>query len=101
VQLTSAANSTLIPVDAERVVNAVRSKLPPEAEAPSIQRFETSAFPVITVGISGPQDLDQLQRIAQDVAAKRFEVLPGVGSVQVLGGRAREIQVNVDLSKLQ
>ena len=101
VQFTSAANATLIPVDAERVVNAVRSKLPPEAEAPSITRFDTSAFPVITVGLSGPQDLDQLQRVARDQVSKPLEVLPGVGSVQLLGGRAREIQINVDLYKLQ
>ncbi len=101
VQFTSAANATLIPVDAERVVNAVRSKLPPEAEAPSITRFETSAFPVITVGLSGPQQLDQLQRIAKDQISKPLEGLPGVGSVQLLGGPTREIRIAVDLYKLQ
>src|SRR5205823_4129986 len=41
VQFTSAANATLIPVDVERVVNSARSKLPAEAEAPTITRFET------------------------------------------------------------
>jgi len=101
VQFTSAANATLIPVDAERVVNAVRSKLPPEAEAPAISRFETSAFPVITVGLSGPQPLDRLQQVAEDILQKRFELIDGVGSVQLLGGPTREIQVKVDLYKLQ
>ena len=101
VQFTSAANATLIPVDAERVVNAVRGKLPPEAEAPAITRFETSAFPVITVGLSGPQSLDRLQQVAEEIVQKRFEVLDGVGSVQLLGGPTREIQVKVDLFKLQ
>ncbi|HYY89493.1 MAG TPA: efflux RND transporter permease subunit [Chloroflexota bacterium] len=101
VQFTSSANATLIPVDAERVVNAVRSKLPPEAEAPSITRFETSAFPVITVGLSGPVPLDRLQQVAEDVVRKRFEVLDGVGTVELLGGSMREIQVKVDPYRLQ
>ena len=101
VQFTSAANATLIPVDAERVVNAARSKLPPEAEAPAITRFETSAFPVITIGLSGPQSVDRLQQVAEDIVQKRFELIDGVGSVQLLGGPTREIQVKVDLSKLQ
>ncbi|MBM2811649.1 MAG: Efflux transporter permease subunit [Chloroflexi bacterium] len=101
VQFTTAANTTLIPVDAERVVNSVRNKLPPEAESPTITRFETSAFPVITIGISGPQPLDQLQRTAKDVVQKRIEAVDGVGSVQLLGGWDREVQVRVDLFKLQ
>lgn len=101
IQFTTAANSTLIPVDVERVVNSVRSKLPPEADAPTITRFEASAIPVIVVGLSGTQSVEQLQRLAQDVVQKRFETVDGVGAVQISGGRTREIQVKVDLYKLQ
>lgn len=101
VQFTTAANAALIPVDVERQVNSARSKLPPEADPPSITRFETSAFPVISIGLSGPQSLEQLQRIAQDVVEKKLEAADGVGSVQLSGGRDREIQVKVDLYKLQ
>jgi len=101
VQFTTAANTNLVSVDVERVVNAVRSRLPADADSPSINKFETSAFPVITVAASGPQSLDQLQRIASDRIERAFEAVPGVQSVSISGGRQREIQVKVDLSKLQ
>lgn len=101
VQFTSAANSTMVPIDVERVVNAMRSRLPADAESPSIAKFETSAFPVITIGLFGPQPIDQLQQIAKDRVQRRLEIVPGVGSVQPFGGRTREIQVRVDLDKLR
>ncbi len=101
VNFTSAANANLIPVDVERVVNSVRNRLPAEAEAPTITQFDTSAIPVIYVGLSGIQSLDQLQDTAQNLVQKRFEAVPGVGSVRISGGLTREIQVKADLDKLR
>src|SRR6266581_4759487 len=48
IQFTTSANADLSPVEVERVVNSVRSKLPPNADAPSISKVETSAAPVMT-----------------------------------------------------
>jgi len=101
VQFTTAANSELISVDVERVVNSVRSKLPAEADPPSISKFETSQIPVIVVSLSGPQPLDQIQQVAKDRVQRPFETVKGVASVQVAGGPTREVQVKVDLDKLR
>jgi hydrophobic/amphiphilic exporter-1 (mainly G- bacteria), HAE1 family len=101
VNFTPAANSALIGVDVERVVNAIRSRLPADAESPSVQKVDTSAFPVLRIGLFGPQPIDQLQEIAKDRVQSTLEALPGVGSVTVSGGRVREIQVRADLDKLQ
>ncbi len=101
VQFTTAANSQLVAVDVERVVNSVRSKLPAEAEPPSITKFETSQIPVIVVTLSGPQPLDQIQQVAKDRVQRAFETVHGVAAVQLTGGPTREVQVKVDLDKLQ
>jgi hydrophobic/amphiphilic exporter-1 (mainly G- bacteria), HAE1 family len=101
VQFTTAANSDLVSVDVERQVNSVRSKLPTGAEAPSIFKLDLDAIPVIYVAVSGPQPLDQLQKVATDRLQKPLEAVPGVGSVTVGGGQTREVQVKVDLNKLQ
>jgi len=66
VQFTTAANENLVAVDVERVVNAIRSQLPPEADAPTIVKPEVSLIPVITIGISGPQPLGEINRVAKD-----------------------------------
>jgi HAE1 family hydrophobic/amphiphilic exporter-1 len=101
VQFTTAADSKLVPVDVERVVNSVRNKLPSEADPPSISTFDTSQIPVIVVSISGPQPLDQIQQVAKDRVQRAFEAVHGVASVSITGGPTREIHVKVDLNKLQ
>lgn len=101
VQFTTAANAQLVPVDVERVVNAIRGQLPAGAGAPSIQSFDSSDFPVIIVALSGPQPANQLQQIATSRLQRALQAVPGVQSVAVEGGAAREIQVQVDLHKLQ
>jgi len=42
-----------------------------------------------------------LRELAEDYIAPRLETLPGVASVEVSGGRVREIQVDVDRAKLE
>ncbi|MGH2461075.1 MAG: efflux RND transporter permease subunit, partial [Chloroflexota bacterium] len=101
VQFTTAANSELVPVDVERVVNSARGKLPSTADPPSIQSFDTSAIPVVVVALSGPQPLDQLRQLAQDRVQRQLEGISGVGSVTVSGGQVPEVDVKVDLDKLQ
>src|SRR5205814_992317 len=101
VQFTTAADPNLVSVDVERQINAVRSRLPSEADAPSIFKVDLDAIPVIYVTLSGSQPLDQLQKVATDRLQKNFEAIPGVGSVVVGGGEAREIQIRVDLAKLE
>jgi hydrophobic/amphiphilic exporter-1 (mainly G- bacteria), HAE1 family len=101
IQFTTAANSELAPVDVERIVNSARGKLPAEADPPSITKFETSAFPVLTVAASGPQPLVDQQRVATDTIERAFSAVPGVQSVQTSGGDVREVQIQVDPDKLR
>lgn len=101
VQFTTAANPNLVSVDVERAVNSVRSQLPSDAEAPAIAKLDLGQIPVIYVALSGPQPLDQLQQVATDRIQRQLEAVPGVSSVRVQGGRAREIEVKVDLARLQ
>src|SRR5207244_3836331 len=73
VQFTTAADPNLVSVDVERQINAVRSRLPSEADAPSIFKVDLDAIPVIYVTLSGSQPLDQLQKVATDRLQKNFE----------------------------
>jgi hydrophobic/amphiphilic exporter-1 (mainly G- bacteria), HAE1 family len=101
VQFTTNANPDLVPVDVERVVNSVRNQLPSEADPPSIAKFDTSATPVITVAVSGPQSLEEMSTLAKDRIERAFAAVPGVQSVRVSGSVTREVQVQVDPQKLE
>jgi len=101
VLFTTAANVELAPIDVERAVNSSRNLLPPDADPPTILKFDFSAIPVLAVGLSGPQPLDELGRVARDRIERAFGVVPGVQSVSVGGAAAREIQVKVDPKRLE
>lgn len=101
VQFTTSADAKLVAVDVERVVNSVRSQLPSTADAPSILTFDSSEVPVIIMALYGPQSANQLQDVATNRLQRAFQAVPGVQSVQMLGGSPREVQVKVDLNKLQ
>ncbi|HLH72456.1 MAG TPA: efflux RND transporter permease subunit, partial [Chloroflexota bacterium] len=101
VQFTTAADPNLVSVDVERQISSIRSKLPSEADAPSIFKLDLNTIPVIAVMVSGPQSLDQIQAVANDRLQNALESVPGVGSVQIIGGQQREIQIKVDPAKLE
>src|SRR5260370_3636590 len=100
VQFTRAANENLVAVDVERVGNGIRSQLPPEADAPTIVKPEVSLIPAITIGISGPQPLGEINRVAKDRIARAVNAVPGVQSVRVSGGQDPEIQLTRDPTRL-
>ena len=102
VNFTSNVNVDLIAVDVERAINSARGLLPASANQPSVGRLDTnSALPILKVVLSGPQDLMQLETVAENQVQRAFQHVDGVGAVTLSGGPTREIQVQVDLLSLQ
>ncbi|MFN8632614.1 MAG: efflux RND transporter permease subunit [Chloroflexota bacterium] len=96
VQFTTAANPDLVSVDVERVVNGARSKLPMDADPPTVSKVDLNAFGVATVIFSGQQPLTTLQDVAENVIQKQFNAVPGAGATTIRSGITREIKVSVD-----
>src|ERR1700730_4746162 len=88
-------------IDVERKVSGIRGLLPADAKDPSVGKYDPNAQPILELTVSGKRDLAALQRLAEDKIQKQLEGTNGVAQVSVLGGQIREIQVQVDQSKLQ
>jgi hydrophobic/amphiphilic exporter-1 (mainly G- bacteria), HAE1 family len=101
VQFTTAANPDLVSVDVERVVNGVRSRLPSEVDAPSVNKVDINAFGVATIVLSGTMPLADMQDLAENVIQKRFTALPGVGAINIRSGITRELHILVDEQALR
>jgi hydrophobic/amphiphilic exporter-1 (mainly G- bacteria), HAE1 family len=93
--------------DLETAVNDVRSyldrlrnRLPDDADNPVIYKFDLASMPVATVGVSGGGDPRRLRHLAEENVSQRLERIPGVASASVMGGRVREIRVELDGSRL-
>jgi HAE1 family hydrophobic/amphiphilic exporter-1 len=82
-------------------VNLVRADLPETSEDPIIQKIDTDAAPVLRVVVASPRSLREVTDIADKQIKKRIESISGVGSVTIVGGARREIQIKLDPDKMR
>ncbi|TAJ09769.1 efflux RND transporter permease subunit [Marinilabiliaceae bacterium JC017] len=98
--LLMTANADIAIQETQRIVNKIRRDLPPEILEPSIDQFDISALPIIKMGVFGNIQDEELYNLADDNIVPALSKLPGVASVELLGGREREIQVQIDAHKM-
>ncbi len=83
-------------------IATIKKDLPEDVEEPLIQKFDISGFPIVSIALSSneisPIDLTD---IAERKIKRRIESLPGVGKVKIVGGFKREIQIELEPSKLE
>jgi hydrophobic/amphiphilic exporter-1 (mainly G- bacteria), HAE1 family len=82
-------------------VNAMINELPTGAERPSVLKLDPDATPILTLVVSGPDNVREVTEFADKRIRRELESLGGVGQVTILGGRARQINVWVDPDKLR
>jgi HAE1 family hydrophobic/amphiphilic exporter-1 len=77
-------------------VAAIERDLPPGINPPTIQRFDTGAMPVASVALASNVSPAELTRIADKIVKQELQQIPGVGGIDIIGGREREIRIEVD-----
>jgi len=87
--------------DVRDKVSGVRGQLPVEASDPTVSKLNISGRPVIEVGINGSLEPRALRKLADSTIKDSLAKIPGSAAVTIQGGEDREIQVNVDKSRLQ
>ncbi len=94
--------------DLDAAVNDIRDKidlvrrfLPPDAEEPTIFKFDISQWPVLIVAATSDDSTLDVRKIVQNELVEALQRGKGVGAVQVWGGgRIRQINIRVDQQKL-
>ncbi|SHK34609.1 efflux RND transporter permease subunit [Paramaledivibacter caminithermalis] len=87
-------------LDMREKVDMVKGLLPEEAGTPMVLKIDPNAFPIIQLSLSNGGDLAKLQVIGEDSIKPKLERLPGVASVDVSGGKENQIEVVVNMEKL-
>lgn len=87
--------------DIQQSLNQILDHLPVDAKQPVIYKFDPSQISVLNLSVTGPMDEFRLRELAEDFLAPRLESLKGVASASVYGGMVREIQVDLERSKLE
>lgn len=93
-----------VEVALQRVRDAIdkaKTDLPKELDSgPTAQDVNFSEFPIMNVNMAGNFSLKQLKVYAEDLQ-DAIEALPEITRVDILGALNREIQINVDLARMQ
>jgi HAE1 family hydrophobic/amphiphilic exporter-1 len=87
--------------DVRNRLDRVRGRLPEEAEAPIMFKFDANTFPIMGVGVEGEFDGVTLREMAEHDLSPRLERVPGVASVSVEGGLRRQIHVELSKEKVR
>lgn len=88
--------------DATAAFNRARGQLPDTIEEPRLFKVDPSQFPVYELALtSQSQRPVDLRVFADEELARELGVVPGVAAVDVAGGVDEEIQVTLDLNRLQ
>src|SRR5436190_1125601 len=81
-------------------VSGILASLPSGIDPPVIQKFDVGAAPIMSVALAGKLAPQALTRLADKVVKERIQRVPGVGGIDLVGKREREIQVVLDTSRL-
>ncbi len=88
----------------QRVKDAVdkaKMKLPNNLPtAPNVMQIDFSEIPIMYIQISGNYDLNRLKGYAEDIQ-DRIEQLKEITRADIIGALEREIQIDVDMYKMQ
>jgi CzcA family heavy metal efflux pump len=88
--------------DAAKNLERVRSRLPEEADPPTVNKEDPSAMPIYSVGFSSDvRDRISLRLWVDQRLRPQLLSVPGVAAIDISGGLVREIQVEVDQERLR
>ncbi|MCB0349731.1 MAG: efflux RND transporter permease subunit [Bdellovibrionales bacterium] len=82
-----------------KVTNIMRL-LPLDVDSPVIKKMSPSDAPIMGVALQADMPDGKLYDLAKEKIAPQFEQAHQVGQVDILGGRKREIKVNLDMNFL-
>ncbi|MBP8929689.1 MAG: efflux RND transporter permease subunit [Paracoccus sp.] len=88
--------------DVKDAVANVRADLPDSIMEPLVHRIDVSGMAILTYAVSDPgMSIEQLSDFVDDVVARDLSDVPGVASIDRIGGADRQINVELDPGRIQ
>lgn len=99
-RFASGVNLNVASNDVREVLERVRDELPEEAQPPRINKFNPDNVPIMMVGVQSGMELTDLTTVLERDIRKRFEQIPGIGSIDVWGGMAEQVHIEAMRDRL-
>ncbi|MFQ5707545.1 MAG: efflux RND transporter permease subunit, partial [bacterium] len=91
----------IVAIEVKDKIDLIKSDLPDDAEDPVVSKFDINAQPVLDLAVSSPRPLAEVYRLVDDVIKDRLSRVPGVASIDIFGGKEREILISVRRDRLR
>lgn len=98
--LTYETDITQATLDISTRIKAIAGLLPDEADEPVVEKFDITAQPFMMIVAKTDLPSYQARDIVENQVARRLTQITGIASVSVIGGRTREIHLDVDPQNL-
>lgn len=100
VELDSQADADMVAIEATKKVSRIRKNLPEDIDEPAVLKRSSEEYPIIQIAVTSKDNLDDIFALADSSFKERLQQAAGVADVDVTGGRAKEIAIEVDKDKL-
>ena len=87
-------------MDVKDKVEGIRPFLPEDIEPPTVQKFDLRALPIMDLAVSSVRPLEEIYEITDDLIKQRLSSVAGLASVEIVGGKEREIVVGLRRDRL-
>lgn len=83
-------------------ISALRRDFPTGVEDSVIERLDPADLPIVTLSVASPElNPVELTTLTEKVIKRRLEGIEGIGSLTIVGGQRREIQVYLDPERMK
>ncbi len=87
--------------DVRDKINTILPLLPKGIDQPTVEKLDPDASPIMTISVASNRSVREMTEYTDKVLRRQLESADGVGQVLILGGRKRQVNVNIDGSKLR
>jgi HAE1 family hydrophobic/amphiphilic exporter-1 len=82
-------------------IGMARGDIPIQAENPIVEKVDPDAEPILSILVVGDFSIRELTLYADNVVKEALQRVTGVGSVEIVGGRDREVRIWLDVDRLR
>ncbi|UCH82924.1 MAG: efflux RND transporter permease subunit [Candidatus Latescibacterota bacterium] len=88
-------------IEVKDKVDAIYAEFPEDVEPPVVVKFDINAFPIVDLAVSSPRPPEEVYLATKNDIKDHLSRVAGVATIDIIGGRQREIQVAVDKKLLK
>lgn len=87
-------------IDATKKVEAIKNRLPDEADSPVVIKRDINAKPIVELAVISQHSLADTYSMTDNVFQETLQQAGGVSEIELHGGRDKEVAIEVDRDKM-